>query len=252
MPGPRNSKRQKKLNAIKEKKRKESQTCRVDTAPIATPKMGGNATLPGQVSHVPGEKDTAGVEKLVGLEGALLREPPVYDPGTGPRVKSMGEFLRSSFASEPTWDDELCAEFAQEEMLEMLREILPEEMALVSVHGNIPFNCVTWAVMNLCSVCGTTKADVVRVSALPVGGFFKPGTCSRAHFKVSGCPRSHRTFIRNWWQSRGSADYVRASLQSPSSQTLTEIRFCRFHPLFRHRVVETPRSDSPHIWTECG
>ncbi|KAF9784674.1 hypothetical protein BJ322DRAFT_984588, partial [Thelephora terrestris] len=56
--------------------------------------------------------------------------PPVYDPGTGPRVKSMGEFLRSSFASEPTLDDELCAEFAQEEMLEMLREVLPEEMAL--------------------------------------------------------------------------------------------------------------------------
>ncbi|KAF9649546.1 hypothetical protein BDM02DRAFT_3084631, partial [Thelephora ganbajun] len=56
--------------------------------------------------------------------------PPIYDPGTGPRVKSMGEFLRSSFASEPTWDDELCAEFAQEEMLEMLRVVLPEEMAL--------------------------------------------------------------------------------------------------------------------------
>lgn len=65
-------------------------------------------------------------------EGGLLQEPPVYDPGTGPRVKSMVEFLRSSFASEPTWDDELCAEFGQEEMLEMLRAVLPEEMALVS------------------------------------------------------------------------------------------------------------------------
>lgn len=92
------------------------------------------------------EKDvftTAGVEQRVGLdevEEVLLREPPIYDPGTGPRVRSMGEFLRSSFASEPTWDDELCGEFAREEMLEMLRVVLPEEMALVSAehHGTTP------------------------------------------------------------------------------------------------------------------
>ena len=72
------------------------------------------------------------VEQAVESE-KLLPEPPVYDPGSGPRVKSMEEFLRSSFASEPTWDDELCAEFAQEEMLEMLRAVLPNEMALVSL-----------------------------------------------------------------------------------------------------------------------
>jgi hypothetical protein len=116
MPGPRNSKRQKKLKGIKGKKGKE-------TAPIVTVEEEGGG----------GEKDvvvTADVEQRV--EEGSLREPPVYDPGTGPRVRSMGEFLRSSFASEPTWDDELCAEFAQEEMMEMLREILPEEMALVS------------------------------------------------------------------------------------------------------------------------
>ena len=135
MPGPRNSKRQKQLSAIKEKKRKESQTCRVETTSIATPNVGGNVTPLKPVSHR-GEKDTvvrADVESD-GLEGTLPREPPIYDPGTGPRVKSMGQFLRSSFASEPTWDDELCAEFAQEEMLEMLREVLPGEMALVSAH----------------------------------------------------------------------------------------------------------------------
>ena len=71
------------------------------------------------------------------VEEVLLREPPIYDPGTGARVRSMGEFLRSGFASEPTWDDELCAEFAQEEMLEMLRTVLPQEMALVSIQDVI-------------------------------------------------------------------------------------------------------------------
>jgi len=108
MPGPRNSKRQKKP---KQKKRMGSPSC------VATPDLHENV------------RADAGPDVP---EETLLREPPIYDPGTGPRVKSMGEFLRSSFASEPTWDDELCAEFGQEEMLEMLRAVLPEEMALVS------------------------------------------------------------------------------------------------------------------------
>ena len=125
MPGPRNSRRQKKPKAAKEKRRKE-------TVAITTPNIVGNAALPDPGPDV-GEKNVVDrtEEGSGGLEETLLREPPVYDAGTGPRVKSMGEFLRSSFASEPTWDDELCAEFAQEEMLEMLREVLPEEMALV-------------------------------------------------------------------------------------------------------------------------
>jgi len=137
MPGPRNSKRQRRLNTIKEKKRKDSQKCRVEAVPpMATPNISGNATRLDPEQQIGGEGavvSTADVVQRVELneqERTLLREPPVYDSGTGPRVKSMGEFLRSSFTSEPTWDDELCAEFAQEEMLEMLREVLPEEMAL--------------------------------------------------------------------------------------------------------------------------
>lgn len=109
MPGPRNWRRQKKGKGVKGKKGKGSETCELETGSIAIPE-----------------------EERVSGETSSLREPPVYDPGTGPRVRSMGEFLGSSFASEPTWDDELCAEFAQEEMVEMLREVLPEEMALVS------------------------------------------------------------------------------------------------------------------------
>lgn len=108
---------------------------------MATPNISGNARRLDPEQQIGGEDavataDVVQREELNGQERTLLREPPVYDSGTGPRVKSMGEFLRSSFASEPTWDDELCAEFAQEEMLEMLREVLPEEMALVSVQYN--------------------------------------------------------------------------------------------------------------------
>ena len=134
MPGPRNPKRQKKLNALKEKKRKGSPPCKMEFKPVATPGVDATpANLIQEEVVVTVEQDA----ELDKLEELLLREPPVYDPGTGPRVKSMGEFLRSSFASEPTWDDELCAEFAQEEMLEMLRSVLPDEMALVSTqyHG---------------------------------------------------------------------------------------------------------------------
>lgn len=133
MPGPRNSKRQRKLNALKEKKRKGSPPCRAGVDHIATPEV---KATPADSTQRMEKKDSAiAVEEgteLGELEETLLREPPVYDPGTGPRVRSMREFLRSNFASEPTWDDEMCAEFAQEEMLEMLKAVLPDEMALVS------------------------------------------------------------------------------------------------------------------------
>ena len=136
MPGPRNSKRQKRLNALKEKRRKGSTARQTEVRRVATPGVDGDVAPAGPAAQVE-EKDpvsTENVEESVKLDEAdevLPREPPIYDPGTGPRVKSMGEFLRSNFASEPTWDDELCAEFAQEEMLEMLRMALPDEMALV-------------------------------------------------------------------------------------------------------------------------
>jgi len=161
MPGPRNPKRQKKLDALKERKRKGSPVCKVEVVPVATPEVDGDVRPADSVPHVE-EKDAAiatNVEQEIELDEVggetLLREPPIYDPGTGPRVKSMDEFLRSSFASEPTWEDELCAEFGQEEMLEMLRTVLPDEMALVSAELYIMGSSasviwgLTWAVMKV-------------------------------------------------------------------------------------------------------
>lgn len=219
MPGPRNSKRRKGLNTAKGKKRRESETCEVpETLSVATAVIDEDGKRCVDRGQDAGKKDSSSVvaAELEELEERLPREPPIYDPGTGPRVKSMGEFLRSSFASEPTWDDELCAEFAQEEMVEMLREVLPEEMALVS--AQCPCDLRTKVGGNeFASVYGTTKADVVRAFALPVGGSFKPETFFPVRFKASSCPKPQRTFIRNWWQSRGSADSVRACHCSFSS-----------------------------------
>jgi hypothetical protein len=62
-----------------------------------------------------------------------LQLPYLHNPGTGPRVRAMRPFLASTFASAPSWDDPLCAEFAQEEVLQMLCTLLPEEIALVSL-----------------------------------------------------------------------------------------------------------------------
>lgn len=148
MPGPRNPKRQKKLNALKEKKRKGSPPCKMEIKHDATQEV--DETPANQTQEKEAVVMVERGAELDKLEELLLRGPPVYDPGTGPRVKSMGEFLRSSFASEPTWDDELCAEFAQEEMVEMLRSVLPGEMALVSTqyHSAITLR-LKWAVMKV-------------------------------------------------------------------------------------------------------
>jgi hypothetical protein len=55
----------------------------------------------------------------------------IHDPGNGPRVRDTRAFLSSFFAHPPAIHDPLCAEFAQEEVLQMLVTILPEETALV-------------------------------------------------------------------------------------------------------------------------
>ncbi|KAI0684059.1 hypothetical protein BC835DRAFT_1251213, partial [Cytidiella melzeri] len=62
----------------------------------------------------------------------FLRSPCVEDLGDGPRVRDVGVFLNSKVAAPVSLDDPLCAEFAQEEVLEMLCCVLPEETAMIA------------------------------------------------------------------------------------------------------------------------
>lgn len=64
-------------------------------------------------------------------DGIFIATPNIYDPGNGPRVRDTHTFLSSFFAQPPALDDPLCAEFAQEEILQMLCTVLPEETAIV-------------------------------------------------------------------------------------------------------------------------
>ncbi|KAI0063345.1 hypothetical protein BV25DRAFT_419235 [Artomyces pyxidatus] len=61
---------------------------------------------------------------------ALLQNPIIFDAGSGPRVRDARAFISSYFAQRPCMSDPLCAEFAQPEVLQMLRTVLPEETAL--------------------------------------------------------------------------------------------------------------------------
>jgi len=64
-------------------------------------------------------------------------EPPalsvafLHNPGNGPRVRNVKEFLRSQFAAPASVEHEYCGVFVNDEVLEALRVVLPEEMALV-------------------------------------------------------------------------------------------------------------------------
>jgi hypothetical protein len=80
------------------------------------------------------------VERTVGspiartVEAAMFEAPFIHDPGNGPRVRDVKMFLESRFAQPVAQDDELCREFGQKEVLEMLMTVLPEDMALVGVN----------------------------------------------------------------------------------------------------------------------
>lgn len=104
------------------------------------------------------------------IENALMpEEPAIYDPGNGPRVKNIHAFLASSFSSPPSLDDDLCAEFAQEEMLDMLCTVLSDELALVSLpprcYTQIHYVCIQVTrliVLIYKSVCGIIRAARCR------------------------------------------------------------------------------------------
>lgn len=70
-------------------------------------------------------------------DGVFIATPNIYDPGNGPRVRDTHAFLSSFFAHPPALDDELCAEFAQEEILQMLCTVLPEDIALVRLSVSV-------------------------------------------------------------------------------------------------------------------
>ncbi|RDX43638.1 hypothetical protein OH76DRAFT_1360976 [Lentinus brumalis] len=70
-------------------------------------------------------------EEASPIPPALLKTPFIHDPGNGPRVKDVRAFLSSRFATPPSVDDPLCAEFAEEAVAEMLCSVLPEETAFI-------------------------------------------------------------------------------------------------------------------------
>jgi hypothetical protein len=145
MPGPRNATKRKKARTSKE-------TLKPPLLPVEKddghdPHLATRLPLEHDVAHVPPpylskdyslEGDSPAPLFAIGGVGAkdaLPQEPAIYDPGNGPRVKNVHAFLVSSFAAPPSLEDDLCAEFAQEEVLDMLCTVLPYELAMVSVCG---------------------------------------------------------------------------------------------------------------------
>lgn len=94
-------------------------------------------------------------------DGVFIAAPNIYDPGNGPRVRDTRAFLPSFFAQPPALDDPLCAEFAQEEILQMLCTVLPEETAIVRSSTESAYGYRL-----LSRSCGTTRV-VPRVVSVP-------------------------------------------------------------------------------------
>lgn len=129
MPGPSNGKKKQKK---KHGKLKVEATC----------------VVPAGVVDEPGAEEEASTRTTIDnsvpcdVEEALQR-PFIYDPGNGPRIRDARMFLNSSFAQPVSEEDELCKEFAQKEVLEMLMAVLPEETALVSIGTELEYS-LTW------------------------------------------------------------------------------------------------------------
>lgn len=125
MPGPRNSKKAKKVRV---KKCNKSTSVIEATAPPESPPPVHELHPPsGDIPH------TQRTPYLQDRRDDVLPSTSIHDPGNGPRVRDVQAFLSSFFAQPPSLEDPLCAEFSQEEVLQMLCTILPGETAMVSV-----------------------------------------------------------------------------------------------------------------------
>lgn len=128
MPGPCNSKKKKKAIA---KKNKKSTSATQATVPSEPP------PLVHELEPPPSNIVCAVHERSPKLLSPHVQElhdevlPIIHDPGNGPRVRDVRGFLASFFAQPPSLEDPLCAEFSQEEVLQMLCTALSEETAMV-------------------------------------------------------------------------------------------------------------------------
>lgn len=171
MPGPCSSKKKKKTQAKKEKQAKlrkinasQDQQLKPDSPSISSlslitppppttpsPASLHSVNIPIQHSygptseagHLDSESRTRFQQYLESAEiddvPEFLKRPCVEDLGNGPRVRDIVAFLQSKIAAPPSFDDPLCAEFAQKEVLEMVCTLLPEETAMVRLQ-----RCCSW------------------------------------------------------------------------------------------------------------
>ncbi|KAJ6542712.1 hypothetical protein B0H19DRAFT_1222017 [Mycena capillaripes] len=140
MPGPRNSKRKQKGGNKRSKPRLSLES----TSSFSTESTDSqHVPTPPPISpiHAPRVADADAVFKDEGdscvdygdsyADEGLPQKPFIHDPGNGHRVRDTRAFLSSFFAQPPALDDPLCAEFSQDEVLQMLCTVLPEETALI-------------------------------------------------------------------------------------------------------------------------
>ncbi|KAF5389123.1 hypothetical protein D9757_004919 [Collybiopsis confluens] len=151
MPGPSNDKKQRKSDGRSQKNKRTAKDCvptsegdasfdvrQYPVASTTSPAPLLNSLNPIEAKHI----------AVVTRDDSLLEEPYIHDSGNGPRVRNIQAFLASRFFSQPAaLDDPLCAEFAQEEMLQMLGTVLPEELALIIWYNK------SRASSRICPVC---------------------------------------------------------------------------------------------------
>ncbi|KAF8637164.1 hypothetical protein AX17_003068 [Amanita inopinata Kibby_2008] len=153
MPGPSNNRRRRKATS-KTRKNNTKKSCKSKTefdekaaerlhelsqqldesSPPSSTRSPSQLLTPSPVPYQRTYEQQKDWENLYAFEEDqfLPPTPYIHDPGNGPRVRDTRAFLSSSFfAQKPALDIPLCAEFAQPEILEMLRTVLPEETALI-------------------------------------------------------------------------------------------------------------------------
>ena len=169
MPGPRNAKRKKQVQAQKEKRQRTtrsyldspspfepgrpnrayrplpSQPLRFDefafSGPSYVAKPQNDASQLRDAPCTPQPIENHGTQPH--SSPRLPKQPCIENTGDAFLVRNVFDFLDSHFAAPPSLDNALCAEFAQDEVLDMLCTVLPEETAAVRSLATLSLLCIS-------------------------------------------------------------------------------------------------------------
>ncbi|KAG8908915.1 hypothetical protein FRB99_000018 [Tulasnella sp. 403] len=129
-------------NSSKKRGKHESKKAKPNASKVTPPQLHDASTPQTDPNDQPRQDEATNTPNVVYFIPAQTNVAPIppppfiTNPGNGPRVLDVVQFLASPFADQPSTTDPRCLDLGSPEVLPILAELLPPEVALI-LHYNV-------------------------------------------------------------------------------------------------------------------